>query len=165
MAPNDRTVFNGPVETGLRSAAILSQSFPETMSLQRLIVFDYLTVHSDDVEGGPVGLHPKTPYRGSEVLVRREVIQEGLLLYRSRGLVRVEYAESGVGYGATDSTGSFLDAFGAPYVGGIRERAGWVTEQFAGYDDVSLYRSVGERIGQWGAEFEVESRLRDEHDS
>ena len=66
--------FNGPVEIGLRALAVLNDAYPVVYSLQRLVVFDYLIVHSDDVLGGPSGLHPQTPRRGGELLVRRGVV-------------------------------------------------------------------------------------------
>ena len=66
--------FNGPVEIGLRALCVLTTAFPAAYALQRLVVFDYFLVHSDDIEGGPEGLHPRTPHRGGEILVRRVVI-------------------------------------------------------------------------------------------
>jgi len=78
--------FNGPIEIGLRAISILNDAYPSGYSLQRLIIFDYLSVHSDDISGGPTGLHPKTPHRSGELLVRRDVLQKGLLLYMGRGL-------------------------------------------------------------------------------
>ena len=83
--------FNGPVEIGLRALCVLTTAFPAAYALQRLVVFDYLLVHSDDIEGGPEGLHPRTPHRGGEILVRRGVIQDGLTLYESRGLIERVY--------------------------------------------------------------------------
>lgn len=86
--------FNGAVEIGLRALSLLNEAFPATYSLQRLVVFDYLVVHSDDLPNGPAGLHPKTPHRGGELLVRRAVLEEGLLLYQSRGLVELRRTAS-----------------------------------------------------------------------
>ena len=52
---NDKIVpFNSAVEVGLRTLIVLDASYPNTSSLGRLVVFDYLLVHSDDVDGGPV---------------------------------------------------------------------------------------------------------------
>ena len=101
--------FYGPVEIGLRALAVLNDAYPDAYSLQRLVVFDYLIVHSDDVPDGPSGLHPKTPHRGGELLVRRGTLQEGLLLYQSRGLVERRYENSGVFFAATDRSAAFLD--------------------------------------------------------
>ncbi len=78
--------FNGPIEIGLRAVVVLCEAYLQAMSLQRLVIFDYLMVHSDDLPNGPPGLHPKTPRRSGELLVRRQVLQDGLLLFQSRGL-------------------------------------------------------------------------------
>lgn len=47
--------FNGPVEIGLRALCVLTTAFPAAYALQRLVIFDYFLVHSDDIEGGPRG--------------------------------------------------------------------------------------------------------------
>jgi len=151
--------FNGPVEIGLRALAVLNEAYPDAYSLQRLVIFDYLIVHSDDIPGGPSGLHPKTPHRGGELLVRRGVLQEGLLLYQSRGLVERRYENSGVLFVATDRSASFLDALSADYVAGLRERAAWLVSNFGMLPDVDLEQIVRNHVGEWGAEFEMESVL------
>ena len=161
--PSQRTSaapFNGPIEIGLRALALLTEGFPATYSLQRLVVYDYLVVHSDDVPGGPPGLHPKTPHRGAELLVRRAVLEQGLLLYQSRGLVERRYTEGGVMLAATERSASFLDALNSPYLTLLRERAAWVMSAFSELDDAALARIASEHIGEWGAEFEMESVLR-----
>jgi hypothetical protein len=128
--------------------------------LQRLIVYDYLIVHSDDVPGGPPGLHPKTPHRGAELLVRRAVLEKGLLLYQSRGLVERQYTQVGVMLAATERSASFLDALSSPYLQMLRQRAVWVMSTFGERSDDSVSSIAREHIGEWGAEFEMESVLR-----
>ena len=152
--------FNGPVEIGLRALALLTVGFPAASSLQRLVVYDYLVVHSDDVPGGPPGLHPKTPHRGAELLVRRAVLEQGLLLYQSRGLIERQYTEAGVMLAATERSASFLDALNSPYLTLLRERATWVMSAFGDRNDLALARIASEHLGEWGAEFEMESVLR-----
>jgi len=151
--------FNGPVEIGLRALCVLTTAFPVAYALQRLVVFDYFLVHSDDIEGGPEGLHPQTPHRGGEILVRRGVIQEGLTLYESRGLIERVYKDGGIFFAATDRSADFLDTLSAEYLTGLRERADWVVDSFGLLDDADLDAMVRERIGTWGAEFSMESVL------
>jgi len=151
--------FNGPVEIGLRALCVLTTAFPAAYALQRLVVFDYLLVHSDDIDGGPKGLHPRTPYRGGEILVRRGVIQEGLTLYESRGLVERVYKDGGIFFAATDKSADFLDTLSTEYLNVLRERADWVVDSFGLLDDADLDAMVRERIGTWGAEFSMESVL------
>lgn len=76
------TPFNSPLETGIRSLAILAAGHPVTFDLQRLVEMDYLVVHSGDANG-PESLHAALPLRAGELLVRRELIEKGLLLMMS----------------------------------------------------------------------------------
>jgi hypothetical protein len=151
--------FNGPVEIGLRALCVLTTAFPAAYALQRLVVFDYFLVHSDDIEGGPEGLHPKTPHRGGEILVRRGVIQDGLTLYESRGLIERVYKDGGIFFAATDKSADFLDTLSTEYLKALRERADWVVDSFGLLDDAELDAMVRDRIGMWGAEFSMESVL------
>lgn len=151
--------FNGPVEIGLRALCLLTMAFPAAYALQRLVVFDYFLVHSDDIEGGPAGLHPKTPHRGGEIFVRRGVIQDGLTLYESRGLIERVYNDGGIFFAATEKSADFLDTLGTEYLADLRDRADWVVDRFGALDDTELDSMVRERIGTWGAEFSMESVL------
>lgn len=76
-APPQSSPFNSPLETGLRSVAILAEACPDEFDLQRLLYLDYLVVHSSDADG-PTSLHPNTPLRNGELLVRRGLIERGL---------------------------------------------------------------------------------------
>ena len=151
--------FNGPVEIGLRALCVLTAAFPAAYALQRLVVFDYFLVHSDDIEGGPEGLHPRTPHRGGEILVRRGVIQDGLTLYESRGLIERVYKDGGIFFAATDKSADFLDTLCTEYLAGLRDRADWVVDSFGALDDAELDAMVRDHIGTWGAEFAMESVL------
>ena len=151
--------FNTPLEIGLRTLCLLTEAYPLPQSLNRLVVFDYLTIHSDDMPSGPAGLHPKTPYRSGELLVRRESLQKGLLLYHSRGLIARRYTAEGVFYSATESSASFLDSLQTEYTQLLRNRASWVVSEFNTYTDAELSSLVRDHIGVWGAEFEMESVL------
>lgn len=154
--------FNGPVEIGLRALCILTAAYPDPYTLERLVVFDYLVVHSDDVPGGPTGLHPQTPHRGGEIYVRRGVLQDGLLLYQSRGLVERTYEKRGIYFSATDKSAGFLDALMSEYVIELRARSEWLVETCGLAGDAELGAMVRERSGAWGAEFTMESVLWEE---
>ena len=159
-APNSRVIpFNSPVELGFRALVFLNEAYPGEYSLRHLVIFDYLMVHSDDIDGGPEGLHPKTPYRSGELLVRREPLQHGLQLFHSRGLIQKQYRELGLFYSASDNTESFLDVIEAPYSLRLMARAQWVAEAFGTTALESLLELVNANLGKWGAEFEMTSVL------
>lgn len=151
--------FNGPVEIGLRALAVLNEAYPNEYSLQRLVIYDYLIVHSDDVVGGPEGLHPKTPHRSGELLVRRKSLQQGLFLFMSRRLIEQSFRPAGVGYSATERTSGFIDVLGSEYVADLQQRAAWVVERFREMPDDELQQFVRNHLGDWGAEFAMESVL------
>lgn len=152
--------FNGPIEIGLRALTLLSEAFPSAYSLQRMVVSDYLLVHSDDLPGGPPGLHPKTPHRGGELLVRRAVLEQGLMLYQSRGLLERHYTKAGVMFAATERTAAFLGALSSDYSTQLRERAAWLVSLFGEMPDSELLTLANTHVGEWGAEFAMESVLQ-----
>jgi hypothetical protein len=152
--------FNGPIEIGLRALSLLCEAFPAQYSLQRLVISDYLLVHSDDLPGGPTGLHPKTPHRGGELLVRRAVLEQGLMLYQSRGLLERHYTVTGVMFTATERTAGFLDALSSVYAAELRERATWLVSLFGEVTDGELLKIANSQVGEWGAEFAMESVLK-----
>lgn len=158
---NELTVspFNGAVELGFRSLVLLNECYPNEFSLRQLVVLDYLMVHSDDVSGGPEGLHPQTPYRSGELLVRREPLQDGLLLFQSRGLISKHFRPDGVLYSASETSDSFLEVIESQYYLRLKERAQWVKENFAQTNPENLEQLVGSNLGRWGAEFEMASVL------
>ena len=75
--------FNSPIETGVRALILLAESYPDQLDLQRLLEFDYILVHTTDVDGPP-SIHPALPLRSGELLVRRHLIERGLMLMMSR---------------------------------------------------------------------------------
>jgi len=65
--------FNSPIATGVRALILLAESYPDQLDLQRLLEFDYILVHTKDVDGPP-SIHPALPLRSGELLVRRQLI-------------------------------------------------------------------------------------------
>lgn len=154
-----RSPFNGAVEVGVRSLALLAEAFPAAYSLERLVIFDYLVVHSDDLVDGPPALHPRTPHRSGELLVRRKAVRAGLIFYGSRGLVEWRHGKSGITFCATETSGSFLDSLNGSYALTLRERAAWLVNRFVEMTDGDLAILVGSRLDRWGGEFELEPML------
>lgn len=150
--------FNGPIEIGLRALVVLTEAFPAAYSLERLVISDYLVVHSDDADG-PQGLHPQTPRRNGELLVRRESLQQGLLLYQRRGLIERRYEPDGIVFAATEASAAFVDVLESRYVSELRSRTEWLISRFHGLGDIELRDFIKQRCGNWGAEFEFESML------
>jgi hypothetical protein len=146
-------VFNTPLECGLRCGALLVAAQPARCDLQRLVQYEYLLVHSGDIRQGPPSLHPAAPHRAGELLVRRGLVERGLLFMMSRQLVCRELSERGISYFAGDAALPFYDALGASYTRQIRQRARWVIERFGPVPDDSLDGFMRKNWTNWGSEF------------
>lgn len=146
-------LFNGPIEVGLRSLVVLLEVYPEGLDLQRLVIFDYLLVHSGDITGGPASIHPPSPLRAGEVAIRRGLIEHGLNLYACRGLVVRQLTREGIFYVAEEDAAIFVDAMNAEYVRDLRDRADWLFREFGLLPDSELEAILSESMGRWRTEF------------
>ncbi|WP_437648388.1 ABC-three component system middle component 2 [Sorangium sp. So ce362] len=152
-------LFNTPIESGLRSLFILEAVKPQSCDLQRLVIYDYLLVHSNDVIFGPESLHPPTPLRSGELFVRRNLVERGLHLLFRKGLVAKTFAKSGIVYAATGIAGAFLAYLNSSYAIRCAEISKWIAGRFHELSDEQLKDLIDENLGRWGAEFTREPVL------
>lgn len=153
-------IFNSPLEAGLRCLVILNSGYPGSYDLGRLIFYDYILVHSADIDGGPESLHPATPHRSGEILIRRPILEAGLKLMISRGLVKVSYRDDGIFYSASENSSPFLDCLSSKYVSELVKRSQWLIDMFDTYDLNDIQVIVNNNIANWGGEFISESLVR-----
>ncbi len=163
MKFNTSNIFNSPIETGLRSLTLLEAGYPNAYDLERLTYYDYLVVHSDDIDDGPNSIHPKTPHRSGEILVRRPIIEKGLLVMISRGLIEVDYSDSGIKYIATELSTPFLDSLQSNYARNMIAKADWVVRKFDVQKNEIIRKLIYKNLNVWGGEFTTESYARDEN--
>lgn len=154
-----RFVFNSPLEVGLRCAALLFAERPTGRDLTRIVQYEYLLVHSGDADG-PTSLHPATPHRAGELLVRRGLVENGLLFMLSRNVVCRLLGDGGISYGSGEYARPFLDALTEPYSRILMERARWVVERFKTMSDAGLNDFMRQHWSDWGSEFSHEAFVR-----
>lgn len=150
---NVASLYNGPLEVGLRCVLILLEAYPEPLDLQRLVILDYLVVHSGDVPDGPPSLHPPSPLRAGEVVIRRDLVQKGLLLMGSRGLVTRNMDPQGIRYVAEELAPVLADALSSSYVRQLRDRARWAVEIAGALPDREANAMFGRTVERWRTEF------------
>jgi hypothetical protein len=153
------TVFNGPVELGLRALMLLAESYPRSLDIQRLVVLDYLVVHSGDLSGGPNSLHPASPLRAGEIAVRGNLIEKGIHLFATKRLLSRVVDEDGISYVAEELAAVFLDAISSRHGKSLRERAAWavnMTSDLSTPEASSLLSSV---IGVWRSDLLMDVNL------
>lgn len=146
--------FNSPLETGVRSLAILVAAFPVAFDLQRLVEMDYLVVHSGDADG-PKSLHAPLPLRAGELLVRRGLIENGLILMTSRGLLQRIPTDDGFSYVAGETAAPFIASLTADYSRRLRERAEWAASRFKDVPTEGIQRITHRLFDRWSSQFQT----------
>jgi len=146
------SAFNSPLESGIRALGVLSASYPRNFDLQRMVVFDHLLVHTGDL-GGPVSLHPKLPLRSAELLVRRSLVERGILLMVSRNLIERIVDVNGFSFRASELAATFLESLSSNYMHGLKERATWVAKKFADVSDENIRQTMDTIFHQWIEQF------------
>ena len=150
------STLNGPLEFGLRALSLLSEACPKGLDMQRLVVLDYLLVHSGDIEGGPPSLHPSNPLRAGEISVRRALIEDGLHLLACRGLISRHVDGSGITYLAEELAAIFLDAIETPYGRAVRNRASWAIALAGTLSDTEASALLEGTLGRWKSEIVID---------
>nr|WP_255911488.1 ABC-three component system middle component 2 [Tahibacter harae] len=132
---------------------LLSALQPAGADLQKLVLLDYAVVYSDDL-GGPPSLHTPVPYRGSEYLSRRGLIEQGLYLMSTRGLVAVTMDTTGITYYAGAVARAMVGALTSPYLRELEGRCRWAAEKFSPLNSKEMTVVFTQQGHLWGAEFE-----------
>jgi hypothetical protein len=138
-------LFNTPIETGMRALCLLRSAFPNDVSIDRLAVLDHVVVHTGDF-GGPESLHPPSPLRVAEPLVRRELVRRGLQLLKARGLVAEVICENGLLWRAADAADPFVECFGTEYNTRLRDCAQWTWSRFGSFSESDLAKFFGDHV-------------------
>jgi hypothetical protein len=145
--------FNGPLEAGMRAVSILGAAYPRTYDLQRLVALDYLLVHTGDIDG-PANLHPPTPMHSAELLVRRKLVEQSLLLMMTRDLVVREVTSDGLKYGAGENASTFLTSVSSSYLQALKDRAIWLVSAFGDLSDDAFKGVMRRFFDKWVEEFQ-----------
>lgn len=137
----------------MRSIAILVAVYPKKLDLQQLVTFDHLIVHTSDIDG-PKSLHPQLPLRNAEILVRRGIVEHGLLLLMGKNLIARIIGE-GIYYEASDYAVPFLSSLESVYTAKLKERAKWIENNLMSLDEKNLQARVEKVFGKWTQEFQA----------
>jgi hypothetical protein len=148
-------IFNTAFESGVRSLILLTACFPLSVGLRRLVVLDHLVVHTGDIDG-PESLHPSESSRSAELLVRRGLVNSGLALMGTRGLVVRSATSEGFRYRAGEEAGTFIDLLRSDYSVALKERAVWVANEVAPLSDEEIDDLVRSRMDLWDTEFQAD---------
>ncbi len=132
-------LFNGPVEVGIRAVILLNAVFPQALDLNRITMLDHWTLHSGMLSDLP-SVHPDRTNSLGELGLKRGIIEQGLQLMRSAGMVSVIASAAGISYRATEEAAGFLGLMEAPLVTALGTRAEWAVNHFAELSDTQAHQ-------------------------
>lgn len=147
------TLFNSPLETGIRATVVLDALYPKAFDLAHLTWFDHLVVHTQDI-GGPASLHPDIPQRTGELLIRRRIVEDGLKLMRQLHLIDASTTPQGIVYQAREEATAIIDSMRSTYARALKDRAKWLAQYLSSVPDGAVRDLIIERIGRWTVEFQ-----------
>ncbi len=146
-------LFNSVFETGVRAIFVLVSVYPESLDLEDLVALDHLVVHAEDV-GGPKSLHPATTTHATEMLVRRELVYDGLLLMQARSLVDRLANSEGIFYRAGDEARNFVAYLTSPYFKQLAEAARFLASLRTSLGKPAFYELVEDQLERWAIQFQ-----------
>ena len=148
-------IFNSALETGIRSACVLVADQSMKYDLQQLLAFDHLVVHTGDVNNAPPSLHPNVLQRNGELLVRRPLVEHGLLLMEHKKLVEKIITSDGFYYIATDLASVFIESLTNNYIEELCSRAQWAVTMYKNFGDNFFSEVFNTAFDRWRNEFQI----------
>lgn len=150
-------LFNSPLEAGVRSVILLSTAYPRAFDLKELTWLDHLVVHTGDISG-PESLHPNVPHRDGELLVRRKLVEQGIVLMRKLHMIEAKYGSTGIVYAALEQAGPFVSLIRTEYGRALKARAIWLIGYFTERGEEHMHSVITKKIGRWAIEFQNEMK-------
>lgn len=153
MKSSSPSLFNSPLETGIRAMVFLNAAFPRAFDVTEIAWYDHLIVHTGDI-GGPPSLHPDLPQRTGELLVRRRLVEQSLQVMRRLHFVEfVPNGDTGLLYRASEEAVGIIELLRSPYSVALRNRAEWLVSSVLTRSRQETEHLVADRIGRWEIEF------------
>lgn len=148
-------IFNSALETGVRSICILVVDLSNKFDLQQLLALDHIVVHTGDIENAPPSLHPNILQRSGELLVRRPLVENGLVLMESKRLVQKVITPDGFFYCATELASAFIENLTNEYIKELSQRAQWAVTMYNDYGDRLFSEIFNSAFDRWRNEFQI----------
>lgn len=148
-------IFNSALETGVRSICILVADLSNKFDIQQLLALDHIVVHTGDIENAPPSLHPNILQRSGELLVRRPLIENGLVLMESKRLVQKVITPDGFYYCATELASVFIESLTNEYIKELSQRAQWAVTMYNDYGDMLFSEIFNSAFDRWRNEFQI----------
>lgn len=156
-------IFNTSFDIGLRALFLITEA-KKPIDLQSLVYLDYFLVHSGDIKDGPESLQPSNTFRAGEILIKRNLMKDGLYIMHLKQLLDILPQEKGIYYAKNKLGCTFVKKyFKSAYSDELLLRAKWVNKKFGRFDEDKLKHYVKANITKWGLEFIEKKKTLEYH--
>lgn len=152
--------LNSPLEFGVRVLVMLTETYPEQLDINHLVLLDHTVLHTANL-GGPPSIHPSLPVHAGELGMRRATLEEGLRVMLRARLVDMRASRTGIRYGAGDEAYSFVSALQSNYIVELRSRSQWVVERFGALSEQEVRERMRAIFGSWSEQLGDDQRGAD----
>lgn len=126
---NKNEILNSPLETALRILMLLKSNSSDQLDVDEILFLDYFVLHINDFNSKLESIHPSIPNRENEIFIRRQSIQEAILLLESRKLIDINYTSTGIRYSSNDLTSLFVAYFESSYMERLKKNLNEINQK------------------------------------
>ncbi|MDU5107635.1 ABC-three component system middle component 2 [Clostridium sp.] len=145
---NESKIYNTPVEIGVRLLMIIVKNKIE-IDFDKLLILDYLSLHSNLINDNFKSLHPDNPFHGLEVYSKMNISKSAIDLLVSKGLIDVKFTSNGIVYSSNSISEYFLSFFECDYYKELEESIEKIIGNFNSYNSNELQEYVFKNIDKW----------------
>ncbi|GEM_PF-4756807 len=162
MKATNNHLLNSTIEVALRVLVILTINCSEKFDVERLGYYDYVSTRLNDYNDKFKSLHPYTPYKHGELIVKRELIQSALALLLKKDLVKIEYGTEGVNYYSNKYSSYFLSHFKSEYYLELCKHVEVASNNLSNIKTEDLRKLFKRNINKMEMQFKFECLIRGE---
>ena len=149
---NPSKIYNSTYEISIRVLLLLSKMNNNSSTINRLMIFDYLSLNTYDL-GGPASLHAPVPNRGVQLYSRKLIIENSVKYLISKDLLQIKPSKNGLEYELARNGNVFLSYFESKYFNNLRMRIQWTLDEYGNLNKEELQLFIKNNLSKWGEEF------------
>lgn len=136
-------LYNNKYETATRCLIIMEMFSTRSLSMEEIILLDFLITNDHFSNEGSI--HPKLPSRNIEIYKTRKTITEALDLLSTRGLINIDFSETGIAY-YISNLGCMLNKYlDSSYANKLKKAASLMYEKIHDYTVLDLKNYINEK--------------------
>lgn len=141
-------LFNTPFEAGLRALLILYAVQPQSISIDRITAYDFITVYGKEFGVSSKNLHGDNSLSFSELASKRTVCANGIKSFVLDGLAEVNRTSEGFLYRINSNGIKYVQSLESDYSRQFLDIIRTVHTQYAEVNDMDLIKEINSKAVQ-----------------